>query len=157
MEKKLLTNQQISDLKEIFEKFDLDGDGSLTEQELGALLCALGLNPSAEQVTVILHNLDKNNNGFVEFSEFLEVISPNITSEMAYNQEELLMLFRKFDTDGNGFISAVELVHSMARLGHILSQKELMDMIHEADTDGDGQISFIEFVTAMTNAAACAW
>ncbi|KAJ7011132.1 calcium-binding protein CML18 [Populus alba x Populus x berolinensis] len=58
-----------------------------------------------------------------------------------------------FDRDGNGFITAAELAHSMAKLGHALTAEELTGMIKEADTDGDGRISFEEFSRAITSAA----
>lgn len=154
MGKKPLTKQQLADLKEIFAKFDIDGDGSLTELELAALMRSLGLKPNAEQIAALLHQVDKNNNGLIEFHEFLSMIGPDTTEEASYNQEELLVLFRKFDKDGNGYITAAELAHSMARMGHALSVRELTDMIREADTDGDGRISFAEFAAAMTNAAS---
>eukprot|EP00250_Pteridium_aquilinum_P013204 c21198_g1_i1 orf=600-1088(-) len=154
MEKKPLTKQQLADLKEIFTKFDIDGDGSLTELELGALLRSLGLKPNADQIAALLQNVDKNSNGLIEFHEFVAMIGPETTVEASYNQEELLTLFRKFDRDGNGYITAAELAHSMARMGHALSVRELTDMIREADEDGDGRISFAEFAAAMTNAAS---
>ncbi|MCO5595860.1 hypothetical protein L7F22_049911 [Adiantum nelumboides] len=157
MEKRPLTKQQLADLKEIFVKFDLDGDGSLTTQELSALFRSLGLKPDADQIAALLHKVDKNSNGLIEFPEFLAMVGTDTTEEASYNQEELLLLFRKFDRDGNGYITAVELAHSMARMGHALSVRELTDMIREADTDGDGRISFVEFAEAMTNAASAAW
>lgn len=157
MEKKPLSKQQLANLKEIFSKFDRDGDGSLTELELGALMRSLGLKPSADQIAALLHNVDNNSNGLVEFDEFLAMVGHDTTEEASHNQEELLYLFRKFDRDGNGYITAAELAHSMARMGHALSVKELTDMIREADTDGDGRISFAEFAAAMTNAASNAF
>ncbi|PPR94443.1 hypothetical protein GOBAR_AA26234 [Gossypium barbadense] len=57
------------------------------------------------------------------------------------------------DLDGNGYITAAELAHSMAKLGHALTAEELTGMIKEADTDGDGMISFEEFSNAITSAA----
>lgn len=67
----------------------------------------------------------------------------------AFGDQELLTVFRAFDRDGNGFITAAEPPHSMAKLGLALSVKELWTMIWEADSDGDGRISFSEFATAM--------
>ncbi|CAN0908037.1 Probable calcium-binding protein CML11 [Linum grandiflorum] len=58
-----------------------------------------------------------------------------------------------FDRDGNGYITAAELAHSMAKLGHALTVEELNGMITEADTDGDGRISFPEFSRAISSAA----
>ncbi|KAL2518908.1 CBL-interacting serine/threonine-protein kinase 6 [Abeliophyllum distichum] len=55
--------------------------------------------------------------------------------------------------DGNGYITAAELAHSMAKLGHALTGEELTGMIREADTDGDERINFSEFSQAITSAA----
>lgn len=141
-------------MKDLFMKFDRDGDGSITELEMGALMRSIGLKPNAEQLSELILKADKNSNGLIEFPEFVALIGPDTSEEVYYNQEELLALFRKFDKDGNGYITAAELAHSMAKLGHALSVRELTDMIREADTDGDGRISFAEFVAAMTNAAS---
>lgn len=153
---KRVSESQIAELKEIFRRFDRDADGSLTVLELGALLRSLGLKPSGEQLDSLLDSVDANGNGLIEFVELLSVIAPDIADnvEICNNQENLLELFRAFDKDGNGYITAAELAHSMAKLGHALSFRELTEMITEADTDGDGRISFAEFAAAVTSASA---
>lgn len=150
-----LDAEQLSELKEIFCKFDRDGDGSLTELELGSLLRSLGLKPNHQQLEALLQKADTNSNGLIEFQEFIDLLAPELSSKdtLPYTEEQLKTLFRTFDRDGNGFITAAELAHSMARLGHALTAKELNEMIQEADTDGDGQISYSEFVAAITSAA----
>ena len=57
-------------------------------------------------------------------------------------QEEIRETFRWFDRDGNGFISAVELLHVMTGLGEKMTDEELEEMIYQADTDGDAQINY---------------
>ncbi|KAA8538851.1 hypothetical protein F0562_025543 [Nyssa sinensis] len=42
-----------------------------------------------------------------------------------YTEEQLRQLFRMFDRDGNGYITAAELAHSMAKLGHPLTIMEI--------------------------------
>ncbi|KAH7302159.1 hypothetical protein KP509_23G058900 [Ceratopteris richardii] len=151
-----LDEEQIGELKGIFCNFDRDGDGSITELELGSLVRSLGLKPNQQQLEALLHRADTNNNGLIEFQELVDLLAPEllVTDDSApYSEEQLKALFRVFDRDGNGFITAAELAHSMARLGHALTDKELTEMIEEADTDGDGQISFSEFVAAITSAA----
>ena len=49
-------------------------------------------------------------------------------------------LFRVFDRDGDGYISAEELSQVMLTLGESLTQDEIDEMIREADLDGDGVI-----------------
>ncbi|XP_056175398.1 probable calcium-binding protein CML15 [Syzygium oleosum] len=146
--------ESLSQLRDIFERFDMDSDGSLTILELAALLRSLGLKPSGDQVHVLLGNMDANGNGLVEFDELVNVILPGINEDALINQEQLLEVFRSFDRDGNGYITAAELAGAMAKMGQPLTYKELREMIKEADADGDGMISFNEFATVMAKSAS---
>lgn len=153
-EKVELDDQQIAELREIFRSFDRNNDGSLTQLELGSLLRSLGLTPSTEQLDALIHKADTNNNGLIEFSEFVGLVAPELLpAKSPYTEDQLRQLFRLFDRDGNGYITAAELAHSMAKLGHALTAEELTGMIREADTDGDGRINFQEFSQAITSAA----
>ncbi|OIV99957.1 hypothetical protein TanjilG_26295 [Lupinus angustifolius] len=145
---------QLNQLREIFGRFDMDSDGSLTMLELAALLRSLGLKPSGDQVQVLLANMDSNMNGFVEFDELVSTILPDINAQVLVNQEQLLGVFKSFDRDGNGYISAAELAGAMAKMGQPLTYRELTHMIKEADTNGDGVISFNEFATIMARSAS---
>ncbi|KAL3529298.1 hypothetical protein ACH5RR_008620 [Cinchona calisaya] len=140
---------RINQLREIFSRFDMDSDGSLTLLELAALLRSLRLKPSGDQLHVLLSNMDSNGNGAVEFDELVNAIMPDLNEELWNNQELLLKVFLSFDRDGNGYITQAELAGSMAKMGQPLTYRELMEMIQEADTDGDGVISFNEFATVM--------
>ncbi|KAE8693961.1 putative calcium-binding protein CML12 [Hibiscus syriacus] len=124
-----LRADQLKQLKDIFARFDMDSDGSLTVLELAALLRSLGLKLSGDQIHVLLSNMDSNGN------------------------EELMEVFRLFDRDGNGIITAAELAGCMAKMGHPLKYKELIEMMREADSDGDGVISFSEFSSVMAKSA----
>ncbi|KAG5027879.1 hypothetical protein AAZX31_05G015000 [Glycine max] len=146
--------QQLNQLREIFGRFDMDSDGSLTMLELAALLRSLGLKPSGDQVQALLANMDSNANGKVEFDELIRAILPDINAQVLLNQEQLLGVFKCFDRDGNGYISAAELAGAMAKMGQPLTYRELTEMIKEADTDGDGVISFTEFATIMARSAS---
>lgn len=148
-----LDQEQLAELKEIFCRFDRDNDGSITELELGSLLRSLGLKPNAQQVEALTQRADTNNNGLIEFQEFVDLLAPELSKNSPYSEDQLGALFRAFDRDGDGFITAAELAHSMARLGHALTVQELTEMIKEADTDGDGRISYSEFAAVLTSAA----
>eukprot|EP00252_Welwitschia_mirabilis_P015108 TRINITY_DN33262_c0_g1_i1.p1 TRINITY_DN33262_c0_g1~~TRINITY_DN33262_c0_g1_i1.p1 ORF type:complete len:170 (-),score=14.83 TRINITY_DN33262_c0_g1_i1:92-601(-) len=152
--KERLTKEQIAQLKEIFCSFDRNNDGSLTQLELASLLRSLGLKPSSEQLEALTERADTNNNGLIEFTEFVALVAPeSVAEESPYTEQQMKAIFRVFDRDGDGYITAAELATSMARLGHALTVKELTGMIREADTDGDGRISFAEFVKAISSAA----
>lgn len=149
-----LDDEQIAELREIFRSFDRNKDGSLTQLELGSLLRSLGLKPTPQQLDALSHKADKNSNGLIEFSEFVSLVAPDLLpAKSPYTEEQLRQMFRMFDRDGNGYITAAELAHSMAKLGHALTAEELTGMIKEADSDGDGRINFHEFSRAIISAA----
>ncbi|XP_030546338.1 probable calcium-binding protein CML15 [Rhodamnia argentea] len=148
-----LQSEQLKQLRDIFARFDMDADGSLTQLELAALLRSLGLKPTGDQIHAMLADMDSNGNGSVEFDELVAALLPDMTEQVLVNQEQLAEVFRLFDRDGNGYITPAELAGSMAKMGHPLTYRELSEMMREADTNGDGVISFQEFATIMARSA----
>ncbi|CDP00536.1 unnamed protein product [Coffea canephora] len=149
-----LQSDQLKQLRDIFIRFDMDRDGSLTQLELAALLRSLGLKPTGNQIHDLLANMDANGNGTIEFEELVEAILPDMNEQILINQEQLLEVFRSFDRDGNGFITAAEFAGQMAKMGHPLTYKELTEMMRNADTNGDGVISFNEFANILGKSAS---
>ncbi|CAH1431265.1 unnamed protein product [Lactuca virosa] len=140
----LPSNQQVNQLKEIFTRFDLDSDGSLTHLELAALFRSVGLKPG-DEIDTLIAKLDANGNGSIEFEELVNAIFPDSDEEIFIDQEQLMKAFRLFDKDGDGSITPIKLATQMAKLGHPLTYRELNDLMNDIDTDGDGSISFHEF------------
>lgn len=132
----------------------MDSDGSLTILELAALLRSLGLKPTGDQVHTLLANMDSNGNGSVEFDELVKAILPDMNEEILMNQDRVLEVFKCFDRDGNGYISAAELARAMAKMRQPLTYRELTQMIKDADANGDGVISFDEFAAVMARSAS---
>lgn len=65
--------------------------------------------------------------------------------------EEFKKAFLLFDKDGNGRITADELIDVMTSLGQKPSENEVDAMIRKADQDGDGSIDFMEFLDVMAS------
>jgi len=66
-------------------------------------------------------------------------------------REELISVFKTFDIDGDGSISAEEFRKGMMTLGHHLSAKEVKGLMNEVDADGNGEIDYEEFVELLLN------
>ncbi|XP_065567701.1 uncharacterized protein LOC136031812 isoform X2 [Artemia franciscana] len=69
-----------------------------------------------------------------------------------FTDEEMIRLkstFDIFDTDGNGQITASELMSVLKSLGHNPTAVEILDLIKKVDTNGNGTIEFSEFVAAV--------
>ena len=62
------------------------------------------------------------------------------------SSDHLKEMFDKFDTSGDGFIDAKELVVALrVTTGEDLTLDESQKLINAADVDGDGVINFEEF------------
>ncbi|TYJ43150.1 hypothetical protein E1A91_A03G134400v1 [Gossypium mustelinum] len=72
------------------------------------------------------------------------------SSPMRTQLEELELVFKRFDINGDGKISSSELGSVLGSLGLQPSEDELLKIIKEIDTDGDGFIDFKEFVELNT-------
>ncbi|KAG8181787.1 hypothetical protein JTE90_000079 [Oedothorax gibbosus] len=145
-----LTEEQVAEFKEAFLLFDKDSDGMITTAELGVVMTSLGQRPSDSELKKMVHMVDKDGNGTIEFDEFLSMMSKKLHE--SDTETELHEAFRVFDKNGDGFISPAELRQVMNNLGEKLSEEEVQDMITEADVNGDGLVDYKEFVLILTSA-----
>jgi len=60
-----------NEIKKHFESFDKDGNGHITVEELSIVMKSLGENPTIDQVKKILSEVDTDNDGTVDFDEFV--------------------------------------------------------------------------------------
>ncbi|KAL0481091.1 calmodulin [Acrasis kona] len=142
-----LSEDQVQEFKEAFSLFDKDGDGTISTKELGTVMRALGQNPTETELADMVRDVDTNNNGTIDFKEFLNLMQKKMTD--TDSEEEIKEAFRVFDRDNDGVISAAELRHVMTTLGEKLSEEEAEELIKEADINGDGQINYEEFTKVM--------
>ncbi|KAK9480165.1 hypothetical protein V1514DRAFT_326587 [Lipomyces japonicus] len=142
-----LTEEQISEFKEAFSLFDRNNDGQITTKELGTVMRSLGQNPSEAELADMINEVDVDNNGTIDFPEFLTMMARKMKD--TDSEEEIKEAFRVFDRDNNGYISATELRHVMTSIGERLTDDEVDQMIREADKNNDGHIDYNEFVQLM--------
>ena len=138
-------NEEIKKLKEEFDKIDVNKDGEISKDEL--IKCLESIYPSQEaklRAENIFKEIDFNNDGSINFSEFLTV---NIQKEKLLNEETLDRAFKMFDLDGNGYITIDELKQAMPL--EITTKAGWRKLVSEVDKDGDYQISSQEFKNMM--------
>jgi calmodulin len=90
----------------------------------------------------------------MECQQFIEIMKPRlIQKDQVYNSVNIDKLFKEFDIDNDGYITAPELRQSLEKLGtnfaavaDELTDEDVEDIIVEWDEDGDGRISYSEFV-----------
>ncbi|KAL6049774.1 Calmodulin [Balamuthia mandrillaris] len=62
---------------------------------------------------------------------------------------EIEQVFQLFDKDGNGRVSAAEMVDLMQTLGIDITRETAQEIINEVDVDGDGELDMDEFIEFM--------
>lgn len=75
------------------------------------------------------------------------IISPRCTSK----ENELREVFRYFDGDGDGKISASELRAYFGSIGEYMSHEEAEAAINDLDADGDSLLDFEDFLQLMNS------
>ena len=85
---KQYTPKEIHDLKRSFKAFDLDGNGFIDEKELGDVLLQIGEKPTTLTLHKMIAEVDTNQDGQIEFSEFLTLLSSLRTTSSSTNTNQ---------------------------------------------------------------------
>jgi calmodulin len=142
-----LPSDQIAEYREAFHIFDEDNDGHITPTELGAVMRALGQNPTTHDIDEWMRRMDISRTGLVSFEAFLQLMGRHMRE--ANPQDEITDAFRVFDREGNGKITVAEFTHILKDLGDPLSAKAINEMIAEAQPSKTGEIDYVDFVRRM--------
>ena len=70
-----LAPEQIEELKEAFNLFDVDGSGAIDYKELKAALKALNIKVPKEELRKMITDVDADASGSIEFPEFLKMMT----------------------------------------------------------------------------------
>ncbi|BFZ21277.1 hypothetical protein BsWGS_24315 [Bradybaena similaris] len=151
-----LNDKERLELKQAFDMFDKNNDGKISCEELGGVLRTLGHEYSQDEVEDMIKHADINENGFVEYDEFLTLmkkwstqgVEPAAEASTA-EEDKTKETFKVFDMDGNGYIDQHELRYIMKRLGENLEDEDVKEMFQLADLNGDGLIDYEEFQTLL--------
>lgn len=152
------------EMRSVFDRFDSNGDGLISEEELRRYMSCCGKDVSDAEVHSLIESVDHNQDGSVDFQEFLSLYQNysggDATREPAdkgaceNSDEALFEAFRVFDKNDDGFISAQELQAVLLNLGMAEGRSLIrcQKMIRNVDRDGDGHCDISEFQQLMSQA-----
>lgn len=151
-------------LKTSFVALDRNNRGTLDLRDLQAATELFGPAMSDAELQELVNLVDINQNGTIEFIEYVELMTRLLTEKKNNGQlsttlarfdkyEEkitsLRVMFDKFDVDGDGELCPNELEAAMSLFGLENKGSELQELFEEMDTDHNGSLDFGEFATAM--------
>lgn len=136
------------DLSSVFNTFDLNNDGFISEQEFAQVIRRFGHTMNAEEIKNVMATLDSNNDGLISFQEFCRIFeqkglhcSPDF---------ELKSAFQMLDKDNSGTISMDEIQSLVAKNNQHLNKQEIKDLLYGIDINGDAELDYEEFKALMS-------
>eukprot|EP00602_Paraphysomonas_sp_CaronLab_P009095 CAMPEP_0185027994 /NCGR_PEP_ID=MMETSP1103-20130426/13399_1 /TAXON_ID=36769 /ORGANISM="Paraphysomonas bandaiensis, Strain Caron Lab Isolate" /LENGTH=165 /DNA_ID=CAMNT_0027562219 /DNA_START=115 /DNA_END=612 /DNA_ORIENTATION=- len=122
-----LSEEDKKEYSAAFKLFDDDGDGCITEKEIGKVMKQLGQNPTNEELYLMIKEVDEDGNGTIEEEEFLAMIgNKKKTQGQKGHTAEFLRTYGKLQP---GVISIPELRRIMLGVGEKLSDDELENLL----------------------------
>ena len=143
-----LSADEIEEIKEAFDIFDVDRSGAISVQELLNAMRSLGFDTKNPAIFQMIADMDEDGNGEIEFEEFLDMMTARISDRNT--KEDLERVFKLFDDKRTGEISVENLRRVAKELGEDIPEEELREIILRADLDGDGKLTFDDFYAVIT-------
>eukprot|EP00658_Telonema_sp_P-2_P014959 TRINITY_DN15713_c0_g3_i2.p1 TRINITY_DN15713_c0_g3~~TRINITY_DN15713_c0_g3_i2.p1 ORF type:complete len:857 (-),score=171.83 TRINITY_DN15713_c0_g3_i2:477-3047(-) len=98
----------ISMIDKVWRKYDADGSGRLEEPEIVQILKDIGMSHTPEEVHWLMIKIDKDNNGFIEFDEFIMLFSGDGASEFNAIKERIQSVTRVMSHQNDSTIYSTE-------------------------------------------------
>merc|ERR1719384_379247 len=142
-----LMQDEIEEMKQAFDLFDVEGTQRINPRDLRGSIQALNLRRS-QVVQHLLSDLERQGARPLDFPGFLDLMTAKMGERDS--KDDISKVFRLFDDDLTGTISIRNLQRVARELGERVPVEELEEMISRADSDADGEVSFEDFYVLMT-------
>ncbi|KAK4260021.1 hypothetical protein QN277_003197 [Acacia crassicarpa] len=132
------------ELREVFRRFDGNGDGKISAQELRSYFGSIGENLTIEEAEGVIRDLDSDGDSLLNMEDFMKLMKKD------KDDEDLKKAFEMYEWEkGSGCITPKGLQRMLHRLGDDKSYDECVAMIGAFDVDRNGVLDFNEFLQMM--------
>lgn len=143
----VLTEEDVLDLKEVFDYYDSTGMGVLLPNDLKLLMAENGFQPNKRTVYEIIAEFDVEETGGISFREFMNAMDTK--PYLNERKKDIMQVFKKYDRDNKGYIHLEDLREVNRQLKENLDDDTIRHMLERADSNRDGKITFDDFYSVM--------
>ena len=142
------TTDKFINIMKIYRYFNELGDCKLTKEELIRGLIKYHEEEEVEKkVDELFSLLDGDNNGFIEYEEFLRAC---VDLKEILTENNLKYAFKFLDNNNSGKLNAQKIIYAFMNKENKMFEIAVNKDIGDVDSDGDGEINFNEFKKLMT-------
>ena len=136
-----LNEDDVKDFKNVFYFFDCDNDGRINICDFKEGFKKLNYDIGEENIYYIFNSIDTDNNGFIEFTEF---IAASIDEKLYLDDKKLLEAYLFFDKKNTGNISKNDIQNSFN-----IDENKIDKLFVEIDKNKNERIGYYEFFDLM--------
>ncbi|XP_017004332.1 uncharacterized protein [Drosophila takahashii] len=142
-----LTNEQVEELKDAFDRFDLDSNGTLSATEMRLALISVGHEITEAELYDLIRSVAEREGQELDLSQFMRMLAPRMA--LVDHDDTLGRTFNLIDRDHDGYVSGQDVRAIMLIMGEVVTDEEIKDICRAVDMDGDGRISLRDFISFM--------
>jgi len=134
-----LSQENLRDMKALFDLFDIDGDGSISLTELETVMKTLGhCPPNTEEIRQMMIDFDEDGNEVIDFTEFTKMMKVHKEKTQSQPDAELRNALRIFDKGHSGTLTTENVQTILTQIGD--------EKVSVAEAD-----EFLQYVQMQTN------
>ena len=109
----------------------------------------LGIHTTQEEIDLMIQEIDEDNNGEIDFDEFVAVMSRKVNA--SYTSNQVKSAFKIFEgTAPTGHIFVKDLEKALTSYGSDkLSSQSAKELVSQLEPDANGMINYVEYVNMM--------
>jgi calmodulin len=148
---RILTTEELSEYRDMFNLVDKDGGGSISKEELSDLMNLLGIKKTPEELDADMAEIDADGSGDVDFDEFVAVMSKSVNT--SYTAEQVRNAFKVFEVPTHpGYIKAEHIIKALMTYGtERCTREEAEELTSQLEADPNGLINYEEYIRSMMN------
>lgn len=137
---------EVLQINEQFSFFDINGDGSISEEELTEAMKNLDIDISPEDCAAMINRVDVDGDGDVSIEEFIKLmVGIRKKKNFLTNDAQIKEAFHLVDYDGDGTIGVEDIYNLFFELGEIVSVEEAKEILHMASLEVEGGFQYENF------------